>query len=248
MLFGMHPTLRFDQVTVAGDNGRSRLEAVSLDLDLDGVTAILGPSGAGKSTLLRLCNRLEVPTAGRVLLDGEDLACMDPLGLRRRVGMVFQQPATFAGNVLDNLRVARPSLTADDLGGSSSVLRRVGLDPGVGDRRADELSGGEAQRMCMARTLLTEPEIVLMDEPTSSLDPDNRRLVEDLTLELASSGIGVLWVTHDLAQAQRLAADVVVLVDGRVASEAETAAFVGAHERDVDGDESNRRTGDDPDA
>jgi putative ABC transport system ATP-binding protein len=247
MLSVMHPSLRFEQVTVGGDEGRPLLDAVSVDLELEGVTAVLGPSGAGKSTLLRLCNRLEVPTAGRVLLDGEDLARIDPLVLRRRVGMVFQQPATFAGTVLDNLRVARSELTAADLAGPSSVLARVGLDPGLADRRADDLSGGEAQRMCMARTLLTEPEVVLMDEPTSSLDPANRQLVEALTRDLASSGIGVLWVTHDLAQARRLAAEIVVLVDGRLASEAEAAAFVETDEPEAPDDRASRRTGDEPD-
>jgi len=239
MLSEMHPTLRFEQVTVDGDEARPRLDHVSLDIDLDGVVAVLGPSGAGKSTLLRLCNRLEVPTTGRVLLDGDDLEGIDPLVLRRRVGMVFQQPVTFAGTVLDNLRVARPDLDETEPQVAVSVLERVGLDPALLGRQADDLSGGEAQRMCIARTLLTEPEVVLMDEPTSSLDPESRRLVEDLTLDLAGSGIGVLWVTHDLAQARRLAKDVVVLVDGRVASDDEAAAF-------VDGDPSSRR-GDDPD-
>ena len=216
------PRFRFEHVTVTGDHGERLLDDVDLDLDLGRVTAVLGPSGAGKTTLLRLCNRLEVPTSGRVLLDDVDLAQHDPLALRRRVGMVFQQPVVFAGTVRDNLAVADPIVRED----CSTVLERVGLPPELADRQADELSGGEAQRLCIARTLLTEPEVVLMDEPTSSLDRESRSVIERLVRSLADDGIAIVWVTHDLEQARRLARDVVVLIDGSVATEADAAAFV----------------------
>ena len=118
------------------------------------MTVIVGPSGAGKSSLLRLCNRLEVADGGTVRFHGEDVAAMDPLALRRRVGMVFQAPTPFAGTVLDNLRRRRG---ADlDTAGRRRCSRRVELDPAFLDRPASELSGGEAQRMCLARTLVTE--------------------------------------------------------------------------------------------
>ncbi len=220
------PVFAFEHVTVRGDRDETLLDDLVLDLPLDGVTAVLGPSGAGKTTLLRLCNRLEVPTEGRVTLDGTDLASMDPLVLRRRVGMVFQQPIVFAGTVRDNLEVARPGI-ADDAG---AAVERVGLDPALLDRQADDLSGGEAQRLCIARSLLTGPGVLLMDEPTSALDRDNREVIERLTRSLADTGIAILWVTHDLAQARRLATEIVVLIDGRVATEAEAAAFVRADE------------------
>jgi putative ABC transport system ATP-binding protein len=175
---------------------------------------IIGPSGAGKSSLLRLCNRLEVADEGCVRFRGEDVREIDPLALRRRVGMVFQTPTPFGGTVADNLRVARGDL---EDGAAGAVLGRVGLDPGLLDRPAADLSGGEAQRMCFARTLVTEPEVLLMDEPTSSVDPQARVAIEQLARTLLASGVVCIWVTHDLAQMHRLADRVLVLLDGVIA-------------------------------
>lgn len=127
--------------------------------------------------------------------------------------MVFQRPVPFAGTVADNLRVARPDATDADL---DAALARVGLD-GLSGRTADDLSGGEAQRMCLARTLLTEPEVVLMDEVTSSLDVDTAEVVEQLASRLADEGTGVVWVTHDLTQAERVGDRTLVVVAGRLA-------------------------------
>lgn len=209
--------VRFDHVDVdvPGPDGPVRvLTDVDVLIPLTGITAVVGPSGAGKSSLLRLCNRLDVPTRGRVLLDGTDLADLDPLALRRRVGMVFQRPVVFAGSVADNLAVADPHITPD---GVAAALGRCGLDPGLAERAADDLSGGEAQRMCLARTLLTDPEVLLADEPTSSLDADARDLIEQLVADLARhDGIAVLWVTHDPDQAARLAQRTLAVADGRV--------------------------------
>ena len=175
---------------------------------------LAGPSGAGKSTLLRCCNRLEVPSAGRVMLRGDDVATLDPLRLRRRVGMVFQRPTPFPGSVLENLRVAEPALTED---AAADALDAVGLDADFAERRATELSGGEAQRVCLARTLVTTPEVVLLDEVTSSVDPAARVGLEALARDLAGRGVRVLWVTHDLEQLRRVADHVLVLIAGRVA-------------------------------
>lgn len=179
----------------------------------DGVTALIGPSGSGKSTLLRCCNRLEVPTAGRVLYCGEDVATLDPLKLRRKVGMVFQRPTPFPATVRENLQIAEPSISEVDAG---SVLERVGLDASFLDRMATELSGGEAQRACLARTLATLPEVVLMDEVTSSVDPAQRLGLEGLARSLVSKGVTVLWVTHDLDQMRRVADHVLVVIDGHI--------------------------------
>lgn len=178
------------------------------------MTVIVGPSGAGKSTLLRTCNRLEVPTSGRVLFQSVDVASLDPLSLRRRVGMVFQDPTPFGGTVRDNLLVADPTLTD---AAAASVLERVTLDAGFLDRPADELSGGEAQRVCLARALVPAPDVLLMDEPTSSVDPRTRVTLERLASSEASTGVRVLWVTHDLDQMRRIANYVIVLLKGRVA-------------------------------
>jgi putative ABC transport system ATP-binding protein len=183
------------------------------------VVVLVGPSGAGKSTMLRLCNRLDVPTSGRVRYRGDDVADLDPLVLRRRVGMVFQRPTPFPGTVAENLRIAEPTLS--DAGGVTA-LERVGLDAGFMDRPATELSGGEAQRVCLARTLVTGPEVVLMDEPTSSVDRAARFALEALARGLVGDGVSVLWVTHDLDQMRRIADHVIVVIAGHIAHSADS--------------------------
>ena len=215
--------LAFDGVSFAVDADREILHEVSLSVAPAAVTVLAGPSGAGKSTLLRLGNRLDIPSAGSVRFRGEDSAAIDPRELRRRVGMVFQKPFPFAGSVRENLKVGAPLAGDEEL---ARTLERVGLEASVLDRVADDLSGGEAQRMCIARTLLTQPEVILMDEPTSALDHENRLGIEHLAKELAQEGIGILWVSHDLSQVRRIADHAVVLIDGRNASAAETAAFL----------------------
>ena len=212
----------FDHVTVADDQ-RRRLDDACGSVPWDGVTVLVGPSGSGKSTLLRCCNRLDAPTTGRVWFCGDDVARLDPLRLRRRVGMVFQRPTPFPGTVRDNLKVAEPALTDAH---AVAVLQQVGLEAAFLDRMATELSGGEGQRVCLARTLVTEPEVVLMDEVTSSVDPAQRSGLEGLARLLATSGVAVLWVTHDLAQMRRVADHVLVVIEGRIAH--------ASHPTDVD--------------
>jgi putative ABC transport system ATP-binding protein len=201
-----------EHVTVAGDR-QPRLRDVSLQIPASGVTVLQGASGSGKSTLLRLLNRLEVPESGTVRYRGEDLADRDVLAHRREVGMVFQAPVLFPGTVADNLLVARPQGGAAALPG---LLARAGLGPEFLDRDAGTLSGGEAQRVCLARALATEPRVLLMDEPTSALDADAARVIERLTRDLAGDGVPVVLVTHDDAQAERVGDRVVRLREGRV--------------------------------
>jgi putative ABC transport system ATP-binding protein len=200
----------FDAVTVAGASG-ARLAGVTLELPTGGITALVGPSGSGKSTLLRLCNRLEVPTSGTVAYRGRPLSDLDPLALRRQVGMVFQRPVLFAGTVRDNLAEANGGAGPAEFG---AVLQRAALDGSFLDRPATELSGGEAQRVCLARSLLAGPDVLLMDEPTSSLDGAAVSRLEKLGRGLADAGMSIVWVTHDLAQMHRIADRVAVLVGG----------------------------------
>lgn len=202
--------------------GREVLHGVSTAIADHGITVVLGPSGSGKSTLLRLCNRLVVPSAGRVCRQGVDVETLDPLDLRRRVAMVFQRPTPFPGTVAENLRAAVPDAPDGEL---TALLERVALEAGYLDRPAAELSGGEAQRMCLARSLAVDPEVLLMDEPTSALDEISSAVIEDLATRCAAAGTPVAWVTHDLGQADRLAHRVIVLIDGRVAGDAEAERF-----------------------
>lgn len=197
-----------DVVLEAG--GRRILDGVTAALPDGGVTCLVGPSGSGKSTMLRLCNRLEVPTSGVVRFRGEDIDRLDPLAHRRQVGMVFQRPTPFPGTVRDNLLVALPGAPDDVL---AAALERAALPATFLDRIADELSGGEAQRVCLARTLVTGPQVLLMDEPTSALDPEATKLLERRAQHVArEEGMPVVWVSHDLEQVDRIA-DARFLVD-----------------------------------
>ena len=202
---------RLDDV-VAGPDAEPILRGVTARIECAGVTAVAGRSGAGKTTLLRLLDRLDDPRAGTVSWKGRPLTDWSPTELRRRVAMVFQRPPIFAGTVLDNLRVARSSLDEVD---ARAALDRVGLPGDLVDRTASDLSGGEAQRMAFARALLTEPEVVLADEPTASLDGAARGQVEAVMAALAADGIAVILVSHDTGQLRRLADRAIVLDSGR---------------------------------
>lgn len=191
------------------------------------ITCLLGASGAGKSTLLRLCNRLEVPTSGVVRFRGRPLPQTGPLELRRSVGMVFQRPTLFPGSVRENLLVAEPTASEEQM---ADALGRARLASTFLDRDGDLLSGGEAQRACLARTLITEPDVLLMDEPTSALDPTATRALEELGRGLADDGMPILWVTHDLDQAGRVADRRIVLVGGRLADEHQVEHYLATEE------------------
>jgi putative ABC transport system ATP-binding protein len=204
--------------------GRRLLDGLSGHLPDHGVTVITGPSGSGKSSLLRLCNGLDIPSSGTVGFAGDPLTELDPLAHRRQVGMVFQQATPLPGTVADNLRIADPDATDAEVG---ATLDRVGLD-GFADREADKLSGGEAQRMCLARTLMTRPRYLLLDEPTSALDHTATESIENLVTGLADEGVASAWVTHDLAQLRRLAHHVVFVIDGVVAQEGDVDAVLAA--------------------
>ena len=193
-------------------NGVRALNDFSAAIPERGVTALFGPSGSGKSTLLRLCNRLEVPTSGRVLYRGEDIAEVDPLWLRRQVGMCFQRPTPFRGTVADNLRVADPGASETRM---RDMLARVALTGSWLERDATALSGGEAQRMCLARTLMAQPRVLLLDEPTSAVDAAAARVIEQAVRDLADDGIAALWVSHDPAQVRRIADRVIGVEHGR---------------------------------
>ncbi|MCD2186963.1 ABC transporter ATP-binding protein [Actinomycetospora soli] len=194
--------------------GDTVLDAVDAEIPGQGVTALWGPSGAGKSTTLRLLNRLDVPDDGSITYDGTSLDELDPHRLRRQVGMVFQRATPFAGTVADNLAVADPDADRD---GMVESLRRVSLDAAMLDRDADTLSGGELQRMCLARTLITGPETLLLDEPTSALDATPAREFERTVLDLVDEGaLTVVWIAHDDEQVSRVADRVLEIRDHRI--------------------------------
>lgn len=177
------------------------------------VTGIVGPSGAGKTSLLRCLNRLEEPDRGSITFDGVDVASLDPIELRRRVGMIFQTPALFEGGVRANLAYGLDAVTEDEL---ATALEAAGLDRAFLDRDSSALSVGQAQRVCIARALVRDPEVLLMDEPTSALDRDASARIEGLVRSLNERGLTVVLVTHDLDQTRRVCDRAVLLVDGSI--------------------------------
>ncbi|MGB6112814.1 MAG: phosphate ABC transporter ATP-binding protein [Acidobacteriaceae bacterium] len=185
---------------------KSLLRDVSFRLDQGQVLAVLGPSGAGKSTLLRMLNRLDEPTSGAVLLQGVDTREMDPRTLRRRVGMVMQQAYLFPGAAAANVRYgpAQHGIILDDAQ-VADLIQQVGM-AGYEDRDVATLSGGEAQRISIARALANQPEVLLLDEPTSALDDVSKQDIEHLLATLVHErNMTCVWVTHDVAQARRVA-------------------------------------------
>ena len=193
---------------------------VDIAVDTGETLTVIGPSGAGKSTLLRLLCRLDEPTDGTVYLDGTDYRRLDPTALRGRIGLVPQDPALRDGTVRENVTIG-PRLRGESVapGRVRALLERVDLG-GHADRAVGDLSGGEAQRVAIARTLVVDPEVLLLDEPTASLDPEAQAGIEALLTELlAGADRTAVLVTHDQAQVDRIADRVVRFVDGRVESE-----------------------------
>ena len=189
------------------------LHGVSLRARRGRATAIVGPSGSGKTSLLRCLNRLEEPQSGLVTLEGIDIRSLPPTVLRQRVGMIFQTPVILEGGVRANLAYGMQSVTEEDM---VAALEASGLPASFLQRDSAALSVGQAQRVCIARALVRSPDVLLMDEPTSALDKDASRRIEELVGRLTDAGLTIVIVTHDLDQAQRVATDAVLIVDGRV--------------------------------
>ncbi len=203
--------------------GRTVLHGVDLDLPRGCVTALAGPSGAGKTTLLRCLVRLEEPEGGQVLVEGRDVRELDPCLLRRRVGLVAQAPVVLPGDVAANVGYGLDGASADELARS---LAAVGLSRDLLERDARELSGGEAARVALARALARAPAALLLDEPTAALDAAAGRVVEEHVRALAAGGLAVALVSHDSAQARRVADRAVVLDGGRVVRGGEAQAVL----------------------
>jgi len=196
--------------------GKSIVNDVSFDVHAGELLAIVGPSGAGKSSLLRLLNRLDEPTSGRVLIEGQDYRQLPTRELRRRVGMVMQRPFVFAGTVADNLRFGpqqQGKIPSDEE--IERLLRDVGLH-GYSGEDVGHLSGGEAQRVCLARALANQPAVLLLDEPTSALDDAAKLEVEAVIRRISGQGVTSVMVTHDFRQARRLATRAAQLASGRL--------------------------------
>lgn len=193
------------------------VDDISFDVARGDILAVVGPSGAGKSSFLRLLNRLDEPTSGTIHLNGCDYRGIPPQELRHQIGMVMQSAFLFPGSISSNVAFG-PAQRGIELGQVTidALLDGVGLS-GRGERDVALLSGGEAQRVAMARALANEPELLLLDEPTSALDEAARKEIEVLISDvLREHRLACVIVTHDRAQARRMATRVMVMDAGRM--------------------------------
>ena len=244
--------LDISDLTKTYPNGLKALHGVSLTVDRPMVVAIIGSSGAGKSTLIRCVNRLVEPSSGRIVLNGTEITALGRHGLRkarRRIGMIFQEynlveRLTVMENVLSGRlgyvsfwRAYRRDYPPDDVAAAFEILDRVGLE-GRENARADALSGGQRQRVGIARALMQRPELLLVDEPTASLDPKTSRQIMRLIVELAHErGTPVLINIHDVALAQTFSDHIVGLRDGRVVFEGSSDRLTPAVLTEIYGEE-----------
>jgi tungstate transport system ATP-binding protein len=212
--------IRFEQVRLL-DRGVTILDNVSITLAAGATTVLIGPNGAGKSMLLRLAMGLARPTGGRITWGGRS----DVPPQRRAI--VFQRPTMLRRSAMANVsyalaaagcaRATRPERVADLLG-------LVGLRD-LARRPARRLSGGEQQRLALARALAKDPDVLFLDEPTASLDPAATKAIEDLIRTIAARGIKVVMATHDLGEARRLATEIVLMHRGRIVEHTDAAQF-----------------------
>ncbi len=198
------------------------LDGVDLEIDKGEVVVIIGPSGSGKSTMLRSLNLLEIPTGGKIIFDGEDLANpkIDINKHRQKMGMVFQHFNLFPNmNVLKNLTIAPTKLLGKSKEEAEKtaleLLERVGLADRA-DAYPSQLSGGQKQRVAIVRALCMDPEVMLFDEPTSALDPEMVGEVLDVMKALARKGMTMVVVTHEMGFAREVATRVVFMDEGKV--------------------------------
>lgn len=195
------------------------LDEVSFTVNKGEILAIIGPSGSGKSSLLRCLNRLEEPQSETIKFLGTDITELSVTALRRRIGMIFQQTVPFHGSVAENLAYG-PALCEELLTRERilELMELSSLEANLADRDATELSGGQEQRLAIARALANDPDVLLLDEPTSALDPVATRHVEESLLYLRNQlGLSLVWVSHSIDQVRKLADRVLLLNQGRVA-------------------------------
>ena len=220
------PAIHFQNVSFeAGDT--KILDSITGSFPTGQITVLVGPSGAGKTTLLKMCNGLLSPTGGEITIQGRAINEMSPIHLRRQAGMVLQNSPMIAGSVYENLalplRLQGKKLSKEK---ALAILDQVGLEGKYLERDSQNLSGGQQQKVSIARTLLNKSKILLLDEITSALDPSSLNEVEDLIRKLYDQyDITVIWITHNLEQAKRMGQYAWVMVDGKLVDAGEISVL-----------------------
>ncbi|MER6373500.1 betaine/proline/choline family ABC transporter ATP-binding protein [Streptomyces mirabilis] len=214
--------IRFEQVTKRYPDGTTAVDGLSFEVAEGELVTLVGPSGCGKTTTMMMVNRLIEPTSGRIFVNGQDIATVDPVRLRRRIGYVIQQVGLFPHRtILDNTATV-PTLIgwkkAKARTRAAELLDLVGLDPKTyGSRYPEQLSGGQRQRVGVARALAADPPVLLMDEPFGAVDPVVREQLQDEFLRMQEAvRKTVLLVTHDIEEAVRLGDRIAVYGQGRI--------------------------------
>jgi osmoprotectant transport system ATP-binding protein len=214
--------IRFANVSKKYNDGFQALKNIDLELESGKIHAIIGPSGCGKSTTMKLVNRLIKPTNGNVFINNEDISKIDPVQLRRKIGYVIQNIGLFPHmTIADNVAAVPRLLKWDEQKTQTKVnelLSMVHLDPSIyRDRKPRELSGGQQQRVGVIRALAAEPEIILMDEPFSALDPISREQLQNELVNVQEElKKTIVFVTHDMDEAIKIADNIVLMKDGEV--------------------------------
>ena len=192
------------------------LRDVNLKIKKGANLGLIGPTGCGKTTLLRIIDLLEHPDSGKIIFNDKDVlnsSKKEKMEIRRKIGMVFQKPVVFRGTVMENVAYG-PDIRGQNKNALkekiSATLESLGLG-GYEDRNAASLSGGETQRMALARVLINEPELLILDEPTANLDPISMEKIESILLDLKKKETSVIIATHDLIQGQRLCDEIAIL-------------------------------------
>jgi tungstate transport system ATP-binding protein len=224
-----HPPLPVELRALSYEvSGKQVIDRIDLKIETRGITAIMGPNGAGKSVLLRLMHGLIAPTGGEILWAGRRM----DREISRRQAMVFQKPVLLRRSVAANIWHAlglrgvgrrERAIRVDDALKLAALERHASMPARV-------LSGGEQQRLCLARALSLEPEVLFLDEPTASLDPASTLAIERLLIDAQHRGIKIIVVTHDVGQARRLAQDVVFMHHGRIIEHGNASSFFDAPE------------------
>ena len=208
------------------------LDDISVNIESKRITGIIGPSGAGKSTFLRLLNKLISPTDGRIIYRDKDLKEIPSQALRKEIGMLQQQAYLFPGTVKNNLlygpEIWSIKYSDEDL---EQLLEKVALDSSYLERDVGGLSGGEQQRVSLARSLANQPKVLLLDEPTSSLDISSEEIIEQTITKLNAEGIKIIIVSHSLEQTERITDCLLFLRQGKLIEKSDTTEFFSNYNR-----------------